>query len=357
MCFRNHHNAMFEFTPGLNILWGENGSGKTAIIEAIHLLSIGRSFRTNRRKDLLQYGQDSFKINGTFLVDEKTDVIRLNQVSDGKRKMFVNDVPIEGLKEIVGKHPVVLLSPEEQTITKGGPQDRRQYFDKMFSVVSPEYLEKLVTFQRVLKQRNAALQLCRENRAGVSEIETWEEPLAVAAASVWKMRKSMIAGFSTCCKKAVHNYGETDAFLEVGYESKNPGAISEILNALKNQRRKDIINSNTETGPHRDRYSFVLNGKDIRSFASQGEHKLALVLIKLAELYYVKERQGAAPVFLLDDLLAKLDFKRGQKVLSLLEKTAQTIVTTTDIVQVKNRRGNLSAKEHTSIHLEKKCKV
>lgn len=357
MYFRNHDRVKFDFSPGVNIIWGENGSGKTAIVEAIHLLSMGRSFRTHKRKDLLQYGRENFQIKGQFSNDKKTDCIRINQLADGKRKILINDVTIDGIKEMIGKHPVVILSPEEQNITKGSPQERRQYFDKIMSVVSSEYLEKLIRYQNILKQRNASLQLCKERRTDTVEVEAWEEPLGTAAIELWKLRVEMFDGLVKSYEQAVNDFGEKDVSLNVKYVKPNYASKEEFIKQLKTLRNKDIINAGTSEGPHRDRYLYSLNSKDLRSYASQGEHKLALILIKLAELYFMKERQDASPVFLLDDLLAKLDTKRAEKVIALLTKAAQTIITTTDLTYVNKWKTEESGNMINSIHLEKVCKA
>jgi len=356
MSFRNHNCAEFIFSQGVNIIWGENGSGKTSIIEAVHLLSIGRSFRTHKRKDLLQEGKKNFQVKGVFEKDKKHDKIQVNQLEDGKRKTFINNVSIDGLKELVGRHPVVLLSPEEQNITKGSPKDRRQYFDKLFSVVSSEYMETLIQFNNVLKQRNASLQACKENRTSLLEVEAWEEPLAKASVELWELRKNLFDELCEHYKKAVNNYKENTT-LTVNYKQKDEVVFETFLEQLKDRRNKDIISTTTSVGPHKDEYSYTFNGKDLRPFASQGEHKLALILIKLAELYFIKEQKGDSPVFLLDDLLAKLDKTRAGKVISLLTKSAQTIITTTDLTYINKWNTEWSEEEINSIHLEKPCKA
>ncbi len=357
MSFRNHDGVKFEFSSGVNIIWGENGSGKTAVVEAIHLLSLGRSFRTHKRNDLLQYGKKHFQLKGLFENEKKTDTVCFNQLDDGKRKIIFNDVSIDGLRELVGRHPVVLLSPEEQNITKGSPKERRQYFDKIMSVVSSEYMEKLIRYQTILKQRNASLKLCRERKASVVEVEAWEEPLASAAIELWNMREDMFLDILKSYEKAVNDFGEDDVSLDVKHNRTKHTTEKEFIEQLEVQRNKDILNAGTGEGPHRDQYLYKLNGKDLRSFASQGEHKLALILIKLSELYFMNEKQDITPVFLLDDLLAKLDTKRAEKVISLLTRSAQTIITTTDLTYVNKWKTDDSNTKINSIHLEKPCKA
>ena len=156
--FRNHENTKMSFGPGITIIWGENGSGKTSILEAIHSLSFGNSFRTNNKKELIKEGSNNFILKGFFKSQKGVEnTVFFSQDTKGTKKIKVNKKEIRKRKELLGINNVVVFSPEEESITKGGPNNRRRFFDKVFSVVSKKYLEQLLNYNSTLQQRNAVL--------------------------------------------------------------------------------------------------------------------------------------------------------------------------------------------------------
>ena len=194
--FRNHDAINLEFCPNINVIWGRNGSGKTAILEAIHSLSIGRSFRTNRKKELLKDDKEFFSITGKFQIEDKIQEIQINQTKDGSRRLFIDGNKLENIRELVGLNPVVLLSPEEQIITKGAPRDQRNYFNKLFSVVSNEYLTILSDYKRILKQRNKLLNDFNLTNGAKAELDIWNERISVIGQKLWKKRVEYFKKFS-----------------------------------------------------------------------------------------------------------------------------------------------------------------
>ena len=212
--------------------------------------------------------------------------------------------------DLIGKTPIVLLSPEEQIITKGSPGDRRDYFNKILSIISREYLKTLLIYQRLIKQRNFALRETRKSHTNHAAIIAWNEPVVSTG------------------KKTL-----------------------ETKNRLESSLSSDIVKGRTIAGPHRDEYCFTFNGRLLRNFGSQGEHKLALVLIKMAEINTIKTATGKTPILMLDDFFAKLDFQRADGALSLLNGEYQTIITTTDIVDIEKHGIDLkSEKQHLFTH-------
>ncbi|MDC0882007.1 DNA replication and repair protein RecF, partial [Candidatus Marinimicrobia bacterium] len=176
--FRNHKKTNINFNPGLTIIWGENGSGKTSILEAIHSLSYGKSFRTNNKTDLIKKGDKNFFIKGFFKnKDSSKNSVTLSQDTTGLKKITINKKPIKKRKELLGLNNVVIFSPEEEEITKGSPVSRRNYFDKIFSICSYSYLNELLSYNKILKQRNSLLRTEKNINKKQNELEIWNEPL------------------------------------------------------------------------------------------------------------------------------------------------------------------------------------
>ena len=353
--FRNHDRAQFVFKRGVNVIWGENGSGKTAVLEAVYTLSMGRSFRTHNHKETLKENTDSLSLKGLFNAGSNTKEIRLNQLSSGQRKFFVNDAVLKKTKDLIGENPIVLLSPEEQRLTKGTPGDRRNYFNKVFSTVSQEYLNMLIVYQRILKQRNSALQEVRRGRTHEKAVEVWNEQTVSVGTKLWKLKTTIIEKFIHEINKINAKYNKEGSDIVLRFVPE--GDIETFEERLKKALKLDLVKGWTTVGPHRDDYRFLFNERLLKKYGSQGEHKLALVLIKMAEINIIKTNTGKNPILMLDDFFAKLDFQRADSLLSLLNGDYQTIITTTDIVDFEKHGINLNSKNNATFHLERKCKV
>lgn len=349
--FRNHHQSRYELGNGITVFWGENGSGKTSILEAIYILAYGRSFRTNKLLETLQIGGAAMNITGNFVRKKNDYRIELNQLQDGKKRFIMNGQPVRGTRDLIGLNPVVVLSPEEQIITKGAHSNRRAYFDRVFSVVNRDYVNLLIEYTRSLKQRNSALLQLSMGTVPVSAVTAWDEPLVSAGNKIWRLRKKSHTEFVEILQKVVEDFtGKTTKF-EIKLFPEAVFSLSEHRAEMEKSLKNDCRRNTTSIGPHRDQYEIRFNGEDLRKFGSQGEHKLSLVLIKMAEALYIRNNTGMAPTILLDDLFAKLDFKRSDQVLSALGKGIQTIITGTDLVDLEKRGIDLSGAEDKSYHL------
>ena len=342
------------------MIWGENGSGKTAVLEAIHTLSFGKSFRTHTQRNLIRNGDSSFVVKGLFSLQGSSDEIAAQVNKNSGQKLKLNGKLLSGRTEIIGRNNVVVLSPEEEPITKGPPLKRRQFFDKMLSVSMVDYVKTLKKYGRVLKQRNAALLLVKENKSTVAGLKHWDEQLVDTGARLWLMRVDLIAQFKKNVDYMTQRYDSSIQF-EIVYFDEAP------KEELYRKQVRDALNTDltlgrTTVGPHRDEMLFIWDKRDLRSFGSQGEHKLALVLLKLAEMCFIQDNTGSYPTLLLDDLFSKLDFERSQKIVSLLQnlennsgEPVQTIVTTTDILNVESSGLMSTGKETKTYHLERRC--
>jgi DNA replication and repair protein RecF len=357
--FRNHEKTKIEFGPGLTILWGKNGSGKTSILEAIHSLSLGKSFRTNNKKEMVKNGKNSFLLRGFFKKAQGNEsMVSFSQDRIGNKKIKINKKTITKRKELLGLNSVVVFSPEEESITKGPPGERRKFFNKVFSICSKTYLEKLLTYNKILKQRNAVLKNNHKKQSTIEELDTWSEPLADAGEKLWRERTQLIKEFTG---EFSHITKELDEKIKkrIIYKEKKTDR-EEILQQIKNNNTLDIKNGFTSYGPHRDDFLFLWNKKPIRKQGSQGEHKLFLALLKITELLFLSKKTKKNPIFLIDDLFASLDEKKSKKLLAFIgqlqtirKKRPQTIITTTDFAGPEKNGFFLGFEEVKKHHIHK----
>jgi len=348
--FRNHKRTSLTFSPGVNVIWGKNGSGKTAALEAIHILSVGKSFRTNKIQETIQADSLQSKLVGVFVSKAVKNEISVKQNKNKNKTITINNTAVT-MREILGKNPAVILSPEEQAVTAGSPKNKRKYFDRVFSVVSKKYLNNLLLYTKTLKQRNFLL----KSRAEKKELRPWDIKLAEFGTALWKERNRLMHLFQKNLKEASANYNKSGVSVSVYQKQKEEDQKTFLLSLEKNTS-KDMALGYTTVGPHTDKPTVFFNNKDIKIFGSQGEHKIALVLIKIAEYELIKEEKNMTPTILLDDLFATLDFERGDAVLKLLEKNTQTIITNTDLVDIESHGINLDGVRNKSIHLTRECK-
>jgi len=347
--FRNHAETSMSFGPGINVIWGENGSGKTSVLEAVHILSVGKSFKTNRINETVKHDSDVSRIEAGFTKKEKTETISFSQSKDRRRQIKINNTAVKP-REIIGKNPAVLLSPEEQKITKGTPGDRRGYFNKLYSTVSAVYFKALSVFTQTLKQRNAVL----KNPNQKEQFNTWDNLLAESAETIWKHRIYFNSRYNECLKTVSKMYNKNSVSISLITDDKKR-TKDDISTEFKKREQIDLRNKRTSFGPHRDDFTFLFNNTPVKLFGSQGEHKISLVLIKLAEYMFIKNETNQTPTLLLDDLFAKLDFERSDAVLALLEKKSQTIITNTDLVDIEKHGIDLNDPNNKSFHLERQC--
>lgn len=323
------------------MIWGENGSGKTSVLEAIHLLTYGKSFKTHKQTQLIKEDKKNALLKAVFLQKKVKNTITA-QVEKNKSKIKVNGKQVLNRKELIGQNNVVVLSPEEQPITKGAPLQRRQFVDKMFSVSNKKYINTLQEYNRALRQRNAVLQNIKEDRSKINQLPSWNSLLSNKAEKLWKERGYYIEKFKQLFLSTVEQYDKT-LNVKVSYKTPTENNYIEILETLNKREKTDIIRGRTSYGPHKDDISFIWEGKNLREYGSQGEHKLTLFLLKVSEMLFLKKHTGVYPILLLDDLFAKLDLERSKKIVAMLSmfsdeefKKAQTIITTTDILNVEN---------------------
>lgn len=331
-----------NFGQYTNILHGENGAGKTTLLEAIHSLAYTRSFKTRLDADLSRHGEVGYQLKGLFSDHDGVDhEVRVKVESSRKKLVSVDNENLSSRAQIIGRFPLVSLTPEDGELTFGSPETRRLFFNKLLSQIDPVYLEKLQIYARILKQRNAMLQAYSNDGTPIDRIHmsTLDEQRAKVSAEIHEARSKHITEF----KKLLYTaYGELEAdkSLKMAFISnvRVTSGEPEILyrQAYQNSLAEDMRKGTTTKGPHRDLFTFYLNTKDLRKFGSQGEHKLVLVAIKFAEGRFLENFLNEPPVFLLDDLFAELDVKRSMMIVESLKGNHQIFITATDLADLRN---------------------
>ena len=339
--FRNHRKTNIDFDPGLTIIWGENGSGKTSILEAIHSLSYGKSFRTNNKKDLIKKGSDFFFIKGSFKNTENfKNTVSLSQDIKGNKKIQIDNKVIKKRKDLFGLNNVVVFSPEEEGITKGTSLFRRNYFDRIFSICSYDYLDSLLLYNKTIKQRNIILKNNNSLFKKEKELEIWDKPFCVNGLNLWQKRETYMNSFIDLFLKTITNF-DKNLLLNIKYDLEIK-TNKDFLKKIKENKHLDLAKKYTSFGPHKDDVVFLWNNQKIKNHGSQGEHKIFLALLKITEYMFLSNKTKKTPIFLIDDMFANLDKERSKKLLRFIEtiendnkEKSQTIITTTNIVNIK----------------------
>ena len=338
--FRNHADTLLEFGGGINVLSGKNGQGKTNILEAISYLSLTKSFYASSDETAVRFGTDSFEVEGVIIAGSGLRyTVQVSYGLRGGEKAFaINSTRPESLASVIGTFPVVILSPENNAITFGGPAARRRFVDLTLSQISRVYLEDILEYRRILRQRNRLLSDARVGgSASASALEPWTVSLVHYGSRIVKRRQEFVGEFKGYIDrgyKTLVSMGEEPALEYVSFvplpEGASPEEIGELMfNEVKARAAEEMRRGVTLVGPHRDEVRLSINGAALQQYASQGQHKTFLVALKTAEFFYLRERRGEAPIFLLDDLFSELDEGRSRRILDLVSDLGQTIITTT----------------------------
>ena len=340
-CFRNHIDSTFEFNCRTNVLLGDNGHGKTNVIEAISYLCLTKSFYANGDSLVLNFGGDVFEIEGTVISDQDQEYnIRVAYADPQQEKIYtINKHRIEPFSSVIGKFPLVICSPEHSPVTSAGPVERRKFVDFVISQSNNNYFQNLIEYRRILKQRNKILFDGKAFRRDVSTtIAPWNEQLIERGSYITVKRKEFVDEFKSFVQSAYLQAAVDDEKPTIEYRpANNYGDITkqdyvrEIFRSILLEKRGEEMKTGiTPVGPHRDEFVFKINDLDLRKYASQGQHKTFLIALKMGEFYYLKERCHETPIVLLDDIFSELDEKRSGKLLKFVETLNQTFITTTN---------------------------
>lgn len=322
--FRNIKKAEIEFSPGVNLLLGKNAQGKTNVIECIYMFSRGRSFRHADDKSLVRFGDDGFRIGIEY--ENASGGGTLEYAMFGKeRRRLKNGYKIERISEMIGSFSAVLFYPDDLSLVKGGPEERRAFLNIAISQCHPSYISIYSDYKRALENRNCILKnVAKGFYFDEKELNAWSDLMAGYAADIYKERKEYIKKLEVYAKRVVKDISASNEDIEISYSSDiGDGASDGVKELYRRVFTENIMEERragvTLYGPHRDDIEITVNGKSARSYASQGQQRSIVLALKLAEGEVCREIMGEYPVFLLDDVLSELDEQRQRYIMSGLE--------------------------------------
>ncbi|MFZ4524022.1 MAG: DNA replication/repair protein RecF [Chlorobium sp.] len=339
--FRNHKVLTFKPNDGITVIYGSNGSGKTSLLEGVHYCALTKGFVGATDSECLSFNSDFFLLDGSFQSDQESPVtVKVLYKKEKEKQIIVNNSDVKPFSNHIGRIPCVTFSPSEMVIVNGSPAERRRFIDNAISQTNRKYLDDLLAYRRVLMQRNALLvQLSEKKSVHQDMLSVWTEQLSRHAASIVSSRAQFLTPFFKRFSELYSHFSidEEPGILyrcslgNIGKESSYDLLYSMFLEKYQQTERQEIFRAQTLTGPHRDDLLFLLNDKEIKKYASQGQLRTFLIGLKLTQHQYFFELLGEKPICLLDDIFSELDASRIADIFTLLETFGQTIITSTEI--------------------------
>lgn len=324
--YRNYKQLSIEFSKGITILYGDNAQGKTNILEAIYLSGTTKSHRGTKDKDIIQFGEDESHIRVHVMKHEVGHRIDMHLRKNKSKGVAINGQSIKKSGELFGISHMIFFSPEDLSIIKNGPSERRKFMNLELCQLNKIYHYNYVNYNKALNQRNTLLKQIFYKPDLKDTLDMWDLYLLEYGKNIIEQRESFIKELNEIVKKIhYHLTGEKES-IEIGYE-KNV-SIEEYEKQMLLKRDMDLKYQTTQVGPHRDDICFYINGIDVRKFGSQGQQRTAALSLKLAEIELVKNMIHDTPILLLDDVMSELDSNRKAYLLDSI-KDVQTIVTCT----------------------------
>ena len=330
--FRNYEQEEIKLEKNINIFYGKNAQGKTNIIEAIFLCSLGKSFRAKKDNEMIKLNEQNAMVEIEYEKSDRDGKIKIE--IGNKKNIYLNGIKIKKLSELLGNLNIVIFTPDDINILKGGPQNRRRFLDIMISQLRPNYMHILNLYIKTMEQRNNYLRQIKEEHKDENLLEIWDEKLAEYAIKIYEYRKEFIEKMIKKLDIIHKNITNGEEQIELEYVTECDSK-EKYLKLLKERRKLDIIKGFTTKGVHRDDFMIYINKKDIKIFGSQGQNRTAMLSLKLAELQVIYDEIGEYPILLLDDFMSELDKTRRKNFLENIEGT-QVIITGTEKLDIEN---------------------
>lgn len=327
--YRNHDLLNLNFNPGINIITGENASGKTNIVEAIYYLSLARSFRGVEDLDLIKRKSEYAEIDSDVCEGDIKRHIHI-LIAEKGRAVYVNGKKVSKLSELTKCVNVLLFEPKDVMLFKGSPRERRNYLDVNLSKMFPSYLDYILRYEKVLRERN---ELLKSNNVDQKLLDATTEMLVKYSGPIIEYRTKFVKDINDILIKITRALTGVKGILEINYKPFIPAGVNfkeECLDAYKRSLDSDIKHKATSIGVHREDFSIALNGRDIGTFGSQGENRIVALALKLSPYFMFSDKEKR-PIVVLDDVMSELDSSHQKRLISFLRKFEQVFITGTKL--------------------------
>jgi DNA replication and repair protein RecF len=341
--FKNYREASFAFNERIIGICGNNGVGKTNLLDAIHYLCFSKSYFARSDQQNIQHGSAGFRIQGSFELDGTRQELVCLLRETGKKEFSINGNPYEKLSAHIGRFPCVIVAPDDVQIITGGSEERRRFLDALLCQLDPGYLQNLIEYNRVLQQRNGFLRSLNEKWGHDRHLlEVYDEQLLKPGQYVFEQRRLSMEQLLPLVRKYCTQIAAAEEPVELSYQSQLSEASFRGL--LEQSREKDMLGQRTHAGIHKDDIGMLFKGQPFKQIASQGQRKSLLFALKWAEYEALKNAKGFAPVLLLDDVFEKLDQRRMYNLLDgVCRGEGQLFITDTHAGRIQAHLSGLPA--------------
>ncbi len=341
--FRNYANLELELNPNINIFIGDNGQGKTNILESIYILSLTKTNRQCQEDEIIKFDEEIAMIEGIIKNDTLIKKKKV-AISKNKKQLFINSKEIHRSRDYIKDFSIISFTPNDLEIVKGSPNIRRNMMNIDISQLHNNYITFLNEYNKIIKIRNDYLKKMNLNgNSDIKYLEIINEELINKAIKIFQFRFDFLNKINKIIASVFKKTTGIDGLSIIYNNSINQENFNEeeIRKKLNNKFKKvlniELMQGMTTIGPHRDDFSFVINGSDMKYFSSQGQQRMAIIALKISEIYLFKEEKGEYPVLLLDDIFSEIDIKKRNKIIKFLNNDIQTIITTTDIYNINEK--------------------
>lgn len=328
--FKNYNQATFQFDARVVGICGRNGVGKTNLLDAIHYLCFTKSYFSSTDAINVQKGQNGFRIEGAFLLDQSQEKAICILRETGKKEFILNEEVYSRFSQHLGRYPCVVISPDDVKLVIGGSEERRKFLDVLIGQLDAGYIGNLIAYNRILQQRNSFLRAWNDGTSrDLAVLDILDQQLAEKGQAVFEKRRNFLSHFLPAAQGLYKSISGQPEQISIYYDSELHHASFEEL--LAASRQKDLVLQRTAAGIHKDDLKFLLEENPFKTTASQGQRKSLLFALKLAEVERIRMEKGFPPLLLLDDVFEKLDEERISNLLSGVcsDKEMQVFITDT----------------------------
>ena len=335
--FKNHPEKQLQFTTKLNCFIGNNGVGKTNLLDAIYYLCLTKSYFNNTDQQNILFGQEYLRLTGDFVKRDEMHYLVYKLSGVRKKELTISDAPVNKLSDHIGNYPAIIITPDDSQLILGNSEERRRFIDSTISQVHRQYLLWLMQYNKLLTQRNAALKRMNETgRVDQTLIETYDKQLAPLGTAIYEARKVAIEKLTPLFDSFYKTISLEREHASLQYVTQlNEAPFEELLD---NGFNRDLVLQRTDSGVHKDDIDFFIGTNKMKKFGSQGQQKSFIIAIKLAQYHFIKNAKGFQPLLLIDDIFDKLDNDRSQRLVEMISGPdfGQVFITDTDDAHIKD---------------------